>query len=176
MTKFKDLPSVKLHNKVSDLRIYFNSKYDRKNNQIERQHYNYILSKVIGMIAELKYNESNKVMKQLAKLQLQNIAVKVEYAIKINNPKYLDQFATLLNYIETQTEVKFKGVNNEGKNVVVKKFNGKDSGYSINVESTLSKNHTVYRTNSFDDFVNIFEEICHDTRFEMYDYINNKTV
>ena len=176
MAKFSDLPSVKLHNKVNDLQSYFNSKYDRKNNQIERQYYNYILSKVIGMIAELKYDESNKVIKQLAKLQLQNIAVKVEYAIKINNPKYLDQFATLLNYIEAQKEVKFKGVNNEGKNVTVKKFNGKDSGYSINVESTLSKNHTIYRTNLFDDFVNIFEEICHDTRFEMYDYINNKTV
>ena len=176
MVKFKDLPSVKLHSKVSDLQSYFNSKYDRKNNQIERQHYNYILSKVISMITELKYDNSNKAMKQLAKLQLQNIAVKVEYAIKINNPKYLDQFATLLNYIEVQKEVEFKGVNNEGKNVTVKKFNGKDSGYSINVESTLSKNHTVYTTNSFDDFVNIFEEICHDTRFEMYDYINNKTV
>ena len=102
MTKFKDLPSIKLHNKVSDLRIYFNSKFDCKNNQIERQHYNYIVSKAINMIAELKYDDSNKLAKQLAKLQLQNIVVKAEYATKINNPKYLDQFVTLLNYIKEQ--------------------------------------------------------------------------
>lgn len=176
MTKFSDLPSVKLHNKVSDLRIYFNGKYDCKNNQIERQHYNYILSKVINMIAELKYDDSNKVMKQLAKLQLQNIAVKVEYAIKINNPKYLDQFVTLLNYIEVQKEVKFKGVNNEGKAITIEKHNSKDLVYSINTENALLKNNTVYRTSSFNDFVKLFEEICHDTRFEMYDYANNKNI
>lgn len=176
MVKFKDLPSVKLHNKISDLRIYFNSKYDCKNNQIERQHYNYILSKAINMIAELKYDNSNKVMKQLAKLQLQNVVVKAEYATKINNPKYLDQFVTLLNYIEVQKEVKFKGVNNEGKAVTIGKYDSKDSTYSINTENTLLKNHTVYRTNSFDDFVKLFEEICHDTRFEMYDYINNRNI
>ena len=173
MTKFKNLPSVKLHNKVSDLQTYFNSKYDRKNNQIERQHYNYILSKTISMIAELKYNESNKLAKQLAKLQLQNIVVKAEFAIKINNPKYLDQFVTLLNYIKEQKEVEFKGVNNDNKAVTISKYDGKDVTYSINTEYTLLKKHTVYRTNSFDDFVKLFEEICHDTRFEMYDYVNN---
>lgn len=175
MVKFKDLPSVKLHNKVSDLRIYFNSKYDCKNNQIERQHYNYVLSKAINMIAELKYDNSNKVMKQLAKLQLQNVAVKAEYAIKKNNPKYLDQLETLLKYIEVQKKVGFKGVNNEGKDVIIRKSNSKDT-YSISVENTLLQNYTVYKTDSFDDFVKIFEEICHDTRFEMYDYINNRNV
>lgn len=175
MVKFKDLPSVKLHNKVSDLRIYFNSKYDCKNNQIERQHYNYVLSKAINMIAELKYDNSNKVMKQLAKLQLQNVAVKAEYAIKINNPKYLDQLETLLKYIEVQKKVGFKGINNEGKDVIIRKSNSKDT-YSISVENTLLQNYTVYKTDSFDDFVKIFEEICHDTRFEMYDYINNRNI
>lgn len=173
MTKFKDLPSVKLHNKVSDLRIYFNGKYDCKNNQIERQHYNYIVSKAINMIAELKYNDSNKLAKQLAKLQLQNVVVKAEYATKINNPKYLDQFVTLLNYIKEQKEVKFKGVNNDNKTITIDKYDGKDIMYSINTEYTLLKKHTVYRTNSFDDFVKLFEEVCHDTRFEMYDYVNN---
>ena len=173
MTKFKDLPSVKLHDKVSDLRIYFNSKYDCKNNQIERQHYNYIVSKAINMIAELKYDDSNKLAKQLAKLQLQNVVVKAEFAIKINNPKYLDQYVTLLNYIKEQKEVKFKGVNNDNKAVTISKYDGKDVTYSINTEYTLLKKHTIYRTNSFDDFVKLFEEICHDTRFEMYDYVNN---
>lgn len=173
MTKFKDLPSVKLHNKVSDLRIYFNGKYDCKNNQIERQHYNYIVSKAINMIAELKYDDSNKLAKQFAKLQLQNVVVKAEFATKINNPKYLDQFVTLLNYIEEQKEVKFKGVNNDNKAVTICKYDGRDVTYSINTEYTLLKKHTVYRTNSFDDFVKLFEEICHDTRFEMYDYVNN---
>lgn len=175
MVKFSDLPSIKLHNKVSDLRIYFNSKYDCKNNQIERQHYNYVLSKVINMIAELKYDDSNIVAKQLAKLQLQNVAVKAEYAIKINNPKYLDQLETLLKYIEIQKKVGFKGINNEGKDVIIRKSNSKDT-YSISVENTLLQNYTVYKTDSFDDFVKIFEEICHDTRFEMYDYINNRNV
>lgn len=173
MTKFKDLPSVKLHSKVSDLRIYFNSKYDCKNNQIKRQHYNYIVSKAINMIAELKYDDSNKLAKQLAKLQLQNVVVKAEFAIKINNPKYLDQYVTLLNYIKEQKEVKFKGVNNDNKAVTISKYDGKDVTYSINTEYTLLKKHTIYRTNSFDDFVKLFEEICHDTRFEMYDYVNN---
>ena len=166
MTKFKDLPSVKLHNKVSDLRIYFNSKYDCKKNQIERQHYNYIVSKAINMIAELKYDDSNKLAKQFAKLQLQNVVVKAEFATKINNPKYLDQFVTLLNYIKEQKEVKFKGVNNDNKAVTISKYDGKDVTYSINTEYTLLKKHTIYRTNSFDDFVKLFEEICHDTRFE----------
>ena len=175
MIKFSDLPSVKLHNKVSDLRIYFNSKYDCKNNQIERQHYNYVLSKAINMIAELKYDDSNIVAKQLAKLQLQNVADKAEYAIKINNPKFLDQLETLLKYIEIQKKAGFKGINNEGKDVVIRKSNSKDT-YSISVENTLLQNYTVYKTDSFDDFVKIFEEICHDTRFEMYDYINNKNV
>ena len=175
MVKFSDLPSVKLHNKVSDLRIYFNSKYDCKNNQIERQHYNYVLSKAINMIAELKYDDSNIVAKQLAKLQLQNVADKAEYAIKINNPKFLDQLETLLKYIEIQKKAGFKGINNEGKDVVIRKSNSKDT-YSISVENTLLQNYTVYKTDSFDDFVKIFEEICHDTRFEMYDYINNKNV
>ena len=175
MIKFSDLPSVKLHNKVSDLRIYFNSKYDCKNNQIERQHYNYVLSKAINMIAELKYDDSNIVAKQLAKLQLQNVAVKAEYAIKINNPKYLDQLETLLNYIEIQKKAGFKGINNEGKDVIIKKSNSKDA-YSISIENTLLQNYTVYKTDSFDDFVKIFEEICHDTRFEMYDYINNRNI
>ena len=173
MTKFKDLPSIKLHNKVSDLRIYFNSKYDCKKNQIERQHYNYIVSKAINMIAELKYDDSNKLAKQLAKLQLQNVVVKAEYATKINNPKYLDQFVTLLNYIKEQKEVKFKGVNNDNKSVTIGKYDGRDVTYSISTEYTLLKKHTIYRTNSFDEFVKLFEEICHDTRFEMYDYINN---
>lgn len=173
MTKFKDLPSIKLHNKVSDLRIYFNSKYNCKNNQIERQHYNYIVSKAINMIAELKYDDSNKLAKQFAKLQLQNVVVKAEFATKINNPKYLDQFVTLLNYIKEQKEVKFKGVNNDNKAVTIGKYDGKDVTYSINTEYTLLKKHTIYRTDSFDDFVKLFEEICHDTRFEMYDYVNN---
>lgn len=175
MVKFSDLPSIKLHNKVSDLRIYFNSKYDCKNNQIERQHYNYVLSKAINMIAELKYDNSNKIAKQLAKLQLQNVAVKAEYAIKINNPKYLDQLETLLNYIEIQKKAGIKGVNNEGKDVIIRKSNSKDA-YSISVENTLLQNYTVYKTDSFNDFVKIFEEICHDTRFEMYDYINNRNI
>ena len=173
MTKFKDLPSVKLHSKVSDLRIYFNSKYDCKKNQIERQHYNYIVSKAINMIAELKYDDSNKLAKQLAKLQLQNVVIKSEYATKINNPKYLDQFVTLLNYIKEQKEVKFKGVNNDNKSVTIGKYDGRDVTYSISTEYTLLKKHTIYRTNSFDEFVKLFEEICHDTRFEMYDYVNN---
>lgn len=173
MTKFKDLPSVKLHNKVSDLRIYFNGKYDCKNNQIERQHYNYIVSKAINMIAELKYDDSNKLAKQLAKLQLQNVVVKAEYATKINNPKYLDQFVTLLNYIKDQKETEFKGVNNDNKAITIKKHKEKETIYSINTEYTLLKKHTVYRTYSFDDFVKLFEEVCHDTRFEMYDYVNN---
>ena len=173
MTRLKDLPSVKLHSKVSDLRIYFNSKYDCKKNQIERQHYNYIVSKAINMIAELKYDDSNKLAKQLAKLQLQNVVIKSEYATKINNPKYLDQFVTLLNYIKEQKEVKFKGVNNDNKSVTIGKYDGRDVTYSISTEYTLLKKHTIYRTNSFDEFVKLFEEICHDTRFEMYDYVNN---
>lgn len=176
MTKFKDLPSVKLHNKVSDLRIYFNSKYDRKNNQIKRQYYNYIVSKAINMIAELKYDDSNRVMKQLAKLQLQNIVVKAEYATKINNPKYLDQFVTLLNYIKEQEEVEFKGINNDNKAVTIKKHKGKVTAYSINTEYTLLKKHAIYKTYYFNDFVKLFEEICHDTRFEMYDYLNNRII
>lgn len=176
MTKFKNLPSVKLHNKVSDLRIYFNSKYDSKNNQIERQHYNYIVSKAINMIAELKYDDSNKLAKQFAKLQLQNVVVKAEYATKINNPKYLDQFVTLLNYIKEQKEVEFKGIDNDNKAITIKKHKGKETFYSINTEYTLLNKHTVYRTRSFNDFVKLFEEVCHDTRFEMYDYVNNKII
>ena len=104
---------------------------------------------------------------------MQNVVVKAEYATKINNPNYLDQFVTLLNYIKEQKEVKFKGVNNDNKAVTIGKYDGRDITYSINTEYTLLKKHTVYRTNSFDDFVKLFEEVCHDTRFEMYDYVNN---
>ena len=177
MTKFKDLPSVKLHNKVSNLRIYFNSKYDCKNNQIERQHYNYILSKAINMIAELKYDDSNKVMKQLAKLQLQNVVVKAEYATKINNPKYLDQYPTLREHLGGYKHVKLIGVDNEKREVVVEKHKV-ESGYlyTIKVASPMLKNHLVYRTYDISEFMKIFEETCHDTRFEMYDYINNITI
>ena len=60
---------------------------------------------------------------------------------------------TLLNYIKKQKEVKFKGVNNDNKAVTIGKYDGRDVTYSINTEYTLLKKHTIYRTNSFDEFV-----------------------
>ncbi len=69
---------------TSDLRIFFNRKYDRKSNTIDEASAEYIMDKVRFLIRELKDANGGRFYKVIAKHHLQSIGLKTETAFKIN--------------------------------------------------------------------------------------------
>lgn len=68
--------------RTSDLKIFFNKKYDSKNKTIDAKSAEYIMRNVFQLIEEIKDAKGSRFYKMIAKRQLQSIGLKTELATK----------------------------------------------------------------------------------------------